>query len=528
MNWLNENDDGISLLALTKATLSLRTRAEINVNRAVGISAESSLMSSSKAEDVWNKYTGAKNEAGHTQLLAEFRKVLSRVGPQRAKEWIFSHPAGKDRFLVASCLAETSLVGRRYYEALEGAIQCISLNSRCHRGYSLLAELFYLLNCSSLNLSRSAAATAGFLDSPVCNEEWFATAYPELKYVEILSQTDLERLLASPERFSNFVVILSGSDYVIDSFVLQESVHFVGLRETQLSVFTQFVVKKKSTFIGLNLNVNELIEGPSAVDFVLCRIETKKIEYPGICLYGSAYLQTCLLTDCGGGGLLVTGNLGSAVVMSCTIRRNRAAALEATDGGKLLAMNNKLYQNRSGCLLCPLPGQCLIKHNNVCLNSHEGIFVMNVSAEEMTPAIKQAMVEGDEVTEVVIDLDGNSLSQNGSYGVSVQQSINMGIVRIRNNAVECNVFWGMFLDNAGGEGKALVVEKNLVRGNKCGGIFVTCFDSSRHVIAQNVIERNRTAFGSFRRPRCTGNGQYRPSQQWLQESKKYGYSRNLA
>ena len=67
-------------------------------------------------------------------------------------------------------------------------------------------------------------------------------------------------------------------------------------------------MKKKSSFIGINVTVGNnsiTIPDTSAVDFVLCKITTRKEAYPGIRLFSSVYLERCTVSACLSGGLAV-------------------------------------------------------------------------------------------------------------------------------------------------------------------------------------------------------------------------------
>ena len=492
LNGLDDNQESASWLPLITVKIPLETKSQAAVSRAINRVTESSLwMATSKTRDLQKKGSATVAE----NSLSD-RKVL---------EELWNH-AEEDPFLIAYCESKTYIHSCQFQKAFENALHCISLKTDRHEGYGLLAELFHKLNCSSLNLPRSAATMATYLCSPCCEEKWFKDAYPGLKFVEVSSRANLQQVLERQTVYADHVVILNGKDFVIDTFSVEENMSFVALRKTHMSVFERFVVQKRSSFIGVDVTVSKNpveIQPTAAVDLILCKITTKQPGYTGIYLVGSAYLDSCVVSECGGGGLKVMGKNGSAVVMSSTFVRNRAAALEVCHQGQLLAMNNKIFENRQGCYLCPFPGQCLIKHNSICLNSREGVFCLNVSGTDVNLELGAklfAMMEDDSVSRVHIDFDGNLVSENGSYGISVQQPISfesMGIISIRNNLVTSNVFWGVFIDTPVGKDRLLVIEKNQIRRNKCGGIFVREFNNTRYSIEQNVIEKNHTPFGSF-------------------------------
>ena len=490
LNCLDDHQGSKSFQALTTVKVPLGTKAQAAVNRAISTTTESSFMSEPSGQ-----YLEQKSSAAMAEDLV--RDAVRSKGLCKLEN--------EEPFFVGCSLSKISMNSCEFYKAFESAIQCMALMPHKHEGYTLLAELFSKLKFSNLSLPRSAATMAMFLSSPCCKEKWFTDAYPELKYVEVSTQIQMQDVLERQASYANHVVIVNGSYFAIDAVIITENLSFVALTKTHLSAFNRFCVTKKSSFIGIKVTVSKMpIEIPktAAVDFVLCEITTSKKGFPGICLLGSAYLERCTVSECEGGGLGVRGEAGSAVVLSCTFRRNRATALEACHRGQLLAMNNKIIENRQGCYLCPFPGHCLIKHNDIYLNSTEGVFYLNVSGTELTPELATAMMttvsEGDAVSRTVIDIDSNLISENGSYGISLQQPLSMDKVRIRNNLVTSNVFWGIFIDTPMVVDRFLfLVEKNQIRRNRCGGIFVRKFDSTKYSIEQNVIEKNHTPFGSF-------------------------------
>jgi TPR repeat protein/tetratricopeptide (TPR) repeat protein len=480
LNSLNDLQDNASLLPLTTVQIPLESKAQAAVLRAIRIHASKQ-----------------NRESEHSRLESQMP----------TKDETLGDPEKEDPLSVAFHASRIHIMpSHEFAKAFETALRCISLKPHRHEGYSLLTELFYKLNCSTINFPRSAAAMAKFLCSPCCEEEWFKTAYPDLKYVEVSSLSDLQGVLDCQSFYANYVVILSGIAFVMDTFCVRENISFVALTNAHLSVFESFTVHKSTSFIGVEVIVNRNpvdIRPTASVDLILCKVTTKQTGYTGIYVAGSAYLDSCVVSDCGGGGLKVDGKHGSAVVMSCTFARNKAAALEACHQGQLLAMKNKIFENRQGCYLCPFPGQCLIKLNSIYLNRREGLCYLEVSRMDLTPPMPRTLLDMQKekaVSRVRIDFDGNMVSENGSYGINVQAPISvgsLGIVRIRNNLITSNMFWGVFIDTPISKDNLLVLENNQIRRNSYGGIFVRKFDSARYSICQNVVEKQQTPFGSF-------------------------------
>ena len=493
LNGLTDVQSSTSLLPLTIAKIPLGAKAQATVNRAIGTTTESSLIQTS-------------NKQGVQKEVSAVAADDSTRSTERPKEPCVL--PNEDQLLGAYSASETNMHSCQFHKAFESAVQCISLMPDRHEGYSRLAELFYLLNCSSLNLPRSAATMAMFLDSPCRKEKWFKDAYRDLKYVKVSSQAELQHVLKYQEAYANYVVILNGNDFVIDTFTIGQKMSFVALKNAHLSVFNECIVFGKASFIGVKLTVHKnsiFVFATAAVDFILCKLWTSSKERNScISVSGSAYLERCVVNECAGGGLLVQSKDGSAVVMACTFARNSFTALEARHQGQLLAMNNKVYENRQGCILSPFPGRCLIKHNDIYLNSKEGVFYMSFSGMDMTPDLAEAiapMADEKADTKVLIDVDSNLISENGSYGISIQQPYSIecwGVIRIRNNLVTANAFWGIFVDTPIGKDRFLVVEKNQIRRNRCGGIFVREFNSTRYIFEQNVVEDNYRPFGSLK------------------------------
>ena len=495
LNCLDGDQDSTAWLPLTTVKIPLGTKVQAAVNCAIGKAADSSpVMATSNRQDV-QKASAAVAENSDANRPSDLCDLVK-----------------EDSFLDSYRIAKATMHSYKFQKAFESALHCISLKPDRHEGYSLLAKLFCHLKCSFLNFSRSAATVAMFLDSPCSKEEWFKDAYPGLQCVEVTSRTELQQVLERQNLYANHVVILKGKEFVIDAVNIEENMSFVALGQTRMSVFDRFVVQKKSSFIRVNLTVHRnpvVIQPTAAVDLVLCEITTKEVGYPGIYLLGSAYLESCVISECGGGGLMVKGKESSAVVMSSTFVRNGAAALEACHQGRLLAMHNKLFENRQGCYLSPFPGHCLIKHNSIFLNTLEGLLYLNVCGEDMTSELGAtmlvSMLQDAAVSTVHIDFDSNLVRENGSFGISVQQPISvgsMGIMRISNNLVTSNVLWGIFVDTPLGKDRVVVIEKNQIRRNRCGGIFVGEFNSTRCSIKHNVVEKNHTPFGSFKPIPC--------------------------
>ncbi len=184
---------------------------------------------------------------------------------------------------------------------------------------------------------------------------------------------------------------------------------------------------------------------------------------PGVqvCRGGTGFIDHCRIHDCGGGGGMVDGQGSRLFVRNCEIFKNHQSGLEARNGGKLVASENKVYDNGThGFLIGPNTGQCLISKNKVFENRQEGV-VVAYSKEKVL-------------------VDGNDIHHNMAFGFSLED---LGGLSITNNQIYHNGFWGILCKSR----TSAYIDKNVISSNKCGGIFIGVNFSGKITIKSNTV-----------------------------------------
>ncbi|KAJ7378770.1 hypothetical protein OS493_021356 [Desmophyllum pertusum] len=174
--------------------------------------------------------------------------------------------------------------------------------------------------------------------------------------------------------------------------------------------------------------------------------------------------------ECNGGPGCVAASSGKPVcdrtgsqlsVKKCDVYRNHQAGLEAREGGKLVASENRIFDSGyHGVMIGPNAGECDIDGNKIFENTNEGIL-----AQQNT-------------TKIVIR--NNDIHHNRPFGLSL--ALNTQLV-ISNNKIFENGFWGILVKTR----TSAHIDRNVLSGNKCGGIYIGVNFSGRLHLESNIV-----------------------------------------
>lgn len=175
----------------------------------------------------------------------------------------------------------------------------------------------------------------------------------------------------------------------------------------------------------------------------------------------SALIEDCIIHDSGGGGALVTMEGSRLEVRKCEVYRNHQAGLEAREGGKLVAFENRIFDNHyHGVLLGPNSGECDINGNKIFENHREGIFALRNKNK--------------------IVIRNNDIHHNRPFGISLDDDSH---ILISDNNIFENGFWGILAKSR----TSANITRNVISGNKCGGIFIGVNYSGRIYVDSNIV-----------------------------------------
>jgi len=165
--------------------------------------------------------------------------------------------------------------------------------------------------------------------------------------------------------------------------------------------------------------------------------------YPGVQIVNgsSAIIEDSVIHDCGGGGALVVGEGSNLVVRKCDVYKNHQAGLEAREGGRLIAAENRIF-------------------NKIFENAREGI------------------IAGSNKSEIVVR--NNDIHHNRPFGLSLDDDSR---VLISDNKIFENGFWGILAKSR----TSANITGNVISGNKCGGIFIGVNYSGRVQLQSNIV-----------------------------------------
>ena len=185
--------------------------------------------------------------------------------------------------------------------------------------------------------------------------------------------------------------------------------------------------------------------------------------HPGVKIAGgsSALIENCVIRYCGGGGALVAGKDSRLLVKQCEVYRNHQAGLEAREGGKLVASENKIFDNGyHGILIGPDAGECDIDGNKIFENAKEGILAVGNKTK--------------------IVMRNNDIHHNRPFGLSLDSN---SYLVISDNKIFENGFWGILVKTR----SSAHITRNVLFGNKCGGIFIGVNFSGRVQLVSNIV-----------------------------------------
>ena len=185
--------------------------------------------------------------------------------------------------------------------------------------------------------------------------------------------------------------------------------------------------------------------------------------FPGVQIVNgsSALIENCVVHNCGGGGILVVNEGSQLEVRKCDVFKNHQAGLEARDGGKLIASENRIFNGGfHGVLIGPNAGECDINDNKIFENAKEGILATS------------------NINEIVIR--NNDIHHNRPFGISLDSDSR---ILISDNKIFENGFWGILAKSR----TSAHMIRNVISGNKCGGIFIGVNYSGRVHLESNIV-----------------------------------------
>ncbi|KAL9957641.1 hypothetical protein ACROYT_G034562 [Oculina patagonica] len=402
---------------------------------------------------------------------------------------------------------------RQPQNALDDCHQCLSLkpfySKALQRKAWALQELVKTGTDELKGQARAALAVAVHFDSSLRHDERFCEMFPELSELrtrEITNETQLKFALATIQR--NETLLLHEEEYHLAFLFVSSDLQIVGLGPRTIVTCTQVCVVTGAKCYFENIvfpkgNIALLCKGKKgAIHVNYCEIsggDTSCEDFPEcnggpgciaaslgkpVCdrthkfgdesvsgfagcagiqiMYGSsALIENCAIHDCGGGGVLVVDDGSELLVKKCEVYRNHQAGLEAREGGKLVASENRIYSNGfHGILIEPDAGECDIDGNKIFENATEGIRVARSKNK--------------------IVIHNNDIHHNRPFGVSLDDNSQM---LISNNKIFENGFWGILAKSR----TSAHVVGNVVAGNKCGGIFIGVNYSGRVHLESNIV-----------------------------------------
>ena len=403
----------------------------------------------------------------------------------------------------------------RPQRALDDCEKCLSLNPRYSKALQRkIWALHNLVNEGATHLSGQKIATmavAVYFHPDLRTEVKFCKMFPEVRAlspIEITNETQLAFALMM--RKGNETFLLHEGKYNLKNFTVLTNLQLVGLEQQVVlnciesccilheskCYFENITFPKGSSGImcqgkdaAIHMNQcessgwfvscedsPECNGGPGCIAASLGKPvcdRTDKFGDPGsesgvpgspgiqITSGSSAFIENCVIRNCGGGGALVAWEGAYMEVRKCQIHRNHQAGLEARLGGQLVAFKNRVFNNGyHGILIGPNAGECDINENKVFENAKEGIFV------------------GRNEHKIVVR--NNDVHHNRLFGISLQED---ACLLVSNNRIFENGFWGIHAQLR----TSAKITENVISGNKCGGIFINVNYSGRVYLDSNIV-----------------------------------------
>ncbi|VDI38777.1 Hypothetical predicted protein [Mytilus galloprovincialis] len=179
--------------------------------------------------------------------------------------------------------------------------------------------------------------------------------------------------------------------------------------------------------------------------------------FPGIVADkgGTAYLDTCVLKGCGGGGVLSVRKGSFLEVKKSTIQNMRQMGIEARNEGAVKVSKNTISHNQTHGIAIGPNGYGFIEENIIQGNGAEGIWCGGVF-DSYKP---ETMNENGASRAVLIN---NDIGQNGLSGISCEGCY----IEIKGNRIFSNNYWGMMVRAR----SSAYILNNDIFDNKSGGI----------------------------------------------------------
>lgn len=398
--------------------------------------------------------------------------------------------------------------------ALDDCQKCLSLepcySKALQRKAWALQELVKSGSTQLKGQERAALAVAVHFDSNLRRDKKFCKMFPELSDVrsrEITNEKHLAFALMTTQE--NETLLLREGEYNLPSFVTFTDLQIVGLGPRTIVICTEnclvtgtrcyfenIVFPKGNTALvcegkkgAIHVNQCEISGGDtSCEDFPECNggpgciaaslgkpvcDRTHKFGEamsisgiggrPGVQIVNgsSALIENCVIRDCGGGGALVAQEGSRLLIRKCEVFKNHQGGLEAREGGHLVASENRIFDNGyHGILIGPDAGKCDISGNKIFENVREGILALRNK------------------TKIVIR--NNDIHHNRPFGLSLD--FNSQLV-ISDNKIFENGFWGILAKTR----TSAHITRNVLTGNKCGGIFIGVNFSGRVHLESNIV-----------------------------------------
>ena len=397
-------------------------------------------------------------------------------------------------------------------KALEDCDKCLSLNPNFPKAIMrkawALDELVKSGSTERVAQKKAMMALALYLDSSLfCDKKWSKMFQDEPGPTsrEVSNESELAFALMTTEACET--LLLHEGEYNLSHFITFTNLQIVGLGQgAVLTVKKVFTIFSRTYFENIVLpkgNIGLVCTGKdAAIHMVHCNISGGSSScdeypecnggpgciaaslgeptcnrsgkfgdpsvksgfpgFPGVCIdKSSAQIENCVVHDCGGGGILVTREGSQSQVRRCEVYKNRQYGLEAREGGKLVAMENSIFN--SGChgiLIGPNAEECNIDGNKIFENAFDGIHVYYNKKE--------------------IAICNNDIHHNGSFGICLVEDSCLGI---RRNKIFDNGFWGILASSR----TSAVMTENFISNNKCGGILISINYSGRIQLKSNIV-----------------------------------------
>ncbi|KAJ7365922.1 hypothetical protein OS493_002653 [Desmophyllum pertusum] len=312
----------------------------------------------------------------------------------------------------------------------------------------------------------AALAVAVHFDPSLRRDTTFCAMLPEASEIrtrEITNDTQLAFALMTTQK--NETMLLCEGEYNLPFLVFFSDLQIVGLGpRTVVSGCTEMCLVKGARCYFENIvfskgNTSLVCTGKDgAVHLNHCEIsggDTSCEDHPE-CNGGPGCIAASLESQ------FAIGLAGSQLsVRKCDVYRNHQGGLEAREGGELVASENRIFDSGfHGVVIGPDAGECDIDGNKIFENKREGIIALRNKTK--------------------ISIRNNDIHHNRAFGLSLD--LNPQLV-ISNNKIFENGFWGILARTR----TSAHIEKNVLSGNKCGGIYIGVNFSGRLHLKSNIV-----------------------------------------